>query len=126
MSTIVYDTAALIAVDRGDRRALARHAARLSAGFSIAVPATVVAQVSRSGRQVLLRRLLSTAAVVPLDEALAHEVGQLVGEAGSSDVVDGSVVVLARRTKAAIVTSDHDDIAALCEAAGFETVLVDP
>ncbi len=126
MNAVVYDAGALIAIDRRDRRALARHAARLDAGFSVSVPATVVAQVSRSAQQVMLRRLLASVAVVPFDQSLAHEVGALVGRAGTSDIVDGSVVVLAQRTGAGIVTADVGDIRALCEAAGISAVVLEP
>lgn len=55
--------------------------------------APVVAQASRSRRQVQLRRLLRGCEVVGLGPAEAHEVDSLVGRAGTSDVVDAHLVV---------------------------------
>lgn len=90
------------------------------------VPATVVAQVSRDRRrQVQLGRFLATCTVVPLSEEDAHEAGRLAGRAGTSDVVDASLVVLALRTRAIIVTGDKQDIERLVVAGGGEVPIVD-
>jgi PIN domain len=125
VSTVVYDAGALIAAERNVRTLWADHRARLEAGILPHVPAPVVAQVSRSARQAQLRRLLRGCDVVAFDEREAHAAGELLGRAGSADIVDASVVVLARRTSAAIVTSDRPDIAKLLDAAGIRTKLVD-
>ena len=122
----VYDAGALIAADRGDRRFLSDHRERIAAGVDVVIPAAVVAQVSRSPQQATMNQVIRSAQVIPLDERAARSVGALLAEAGTADVVDGAVVAVARSFDAFIVTSDHDDIAALCEAAGFETVLVEP
>jgi len=37
-------------------------------------------------------------------------VGILCGRAGTSDVIDASVILIARRARASIVTSDTDDL----------------
>lgn len=79
MSDVVYDAALLIASERSDRRAWADHKARLELGLVPLVPAPVVAQVSRPGRQAQLRRLLRGCIVVPFDEASAHAAGRLLG-----------------------------------------------
>lgn len=121
----VYDAGALIAGDRGDRRFWADHRVRLEDGVVAVVPSAVVAQVSRSARQVHLRRLLRGCDVVGLDEQTAHRVGTVLGRAGTADVVDGVVVVVAAARGAAIVTGDHDDIARLLDAAGAELAIVD-
>jgi len=110
---LVLDAGALIAFERADprMRALCREALRTRA--RLVVPAGVVGQVWRDGaRQVVLRALLSatTTEVVPLDRVLAEAAGTLCGRVGTSDVIDASVVLTARRERAAVVTSDVDDL----------------
>lgn len=113
---IVLDTGALIALDRRDDRLLALaddfHRLRRTAF----VPAGVVAQCWRaSSRQHAVRRLLNSRAVIveSMSEEIAFAVGALLARSGTSDVVDGHVVLLARRLRATVVTSDPDDIVAL-------------
>jgi len=59
MSTVVYDAAVLVAVDRNERRTWAEHKARLELGVVPLVPVPVVVQVSRSPQQAQLRRFLT-------------------------------------------------------------------
>src|SRR5271169_784773 len=106
MSAVVYAAAILVAADRNERRAWAEHKARLEFGVLPLVPAPVVAQVSRSPRQVQLRRFLTGCVVVPLREIEAHEAGRLLGKTKTSDVVDAVVVTTALRQKATILTGD--------------------
>jgi hypothetical protein len=117
MKAVVYDAGVLIAADRNDRRAWAEHRVRLEWGIVPLVPSAVLAQVSRSGRQVQLRRLLVGCNVVPLDERLAHRAGALLALARTSDVVDAVVVAVAVDQDADIVTGDDKDIAHLVRAA---------
>lgn len=73
------------------------------------VPAGVLGQVRRNGRlQVTLARFLRSAEVeiVPLDEAMARACGELCGATRTPNVIDASVVLLARERKEAIVASD--------------------
>ncbi len=88
----------------------------LARGYSFRVPAGVVAQAWRDGRRhVSLSRFLTTREVqiVPLDEHLARACGELCGFAGTSDVIDASVVLVARERDDVIVTSDADDLSRL-------------
>jgi hypothetical protein len=125
MSDVVYDAGALVAAERNDRRLWADHRVRLEAGLVPVVPAPVVAQVSRSPRQAQLRRLLRGCEVLALDEQMAHAVGRLLGRAGTSDVVDATVVTLAIGRQAQIVTSDRDDVSQLVDAAGARLVIIE-
>lgn len=118
MSEVVYDSAVLVAADRNDRRTWAEHKVLLLEGVVPLVPAAVLAQVSRSARQVQLRRFLRGCIVVPLDEQSAHAVGRLLGAAHRADVVDACVVVVATHFRARIVTGDPDDIEVLVAASG--------
>jgi len=92
-------------------RALLREA--LAAGSRLVVPAGALAQVWRDGaRQVPLGAVLKgpTTVVAVLDQMLAEASGTLCGRAGTSDVVDASVVLIARRERAVVVTSDAGDL----------------
>jgi hypothetical protein len=110
---IVLDAGALIALDRGDKRMIALLQRALIQGRPFRVPAGVVGQVWRDGRvQVILARFLRSdgVEVIPLDEQLARSCGELCGAANSRDVIDASVVILARERRDPIVTSDPDDL----------------
>jgi hypothetical protein len=122
--SFVYYAAVLVAADRNERRAWAEHKARLELGAIPLVPAPVVAQVSRSPRQVQLRRFLTGCLIVPLGESEAHKAGRLLGVTRMVDVVDAVVVTVALRNKASILTSDTDDIERLVMAAGGEIAVV--
>lgn len=118
MRPTVYDAGVLIAADRNLRRVWAEHRVRLEAGVVPLVPAPIVAQASRSPRQAQMRRLLRGCEVVAFDELAAHEAGALLGKARTKDVVDASVVVLAVKHRANIVSDDAADIVRLLAAAG--------
>lgn len=124
MSKFVYDAAVLVAADRNDRRTWAEHKIRLELGVLPLVPAPVVAQVSRSSQQVQLRRFLAGCVVVPLGESEAHEAGRLLARTNTVDVVDAIVVTTALRNRAAIFTSDTEDIARLVSASGVEIAII--
>jgi hypothetical protein len=63
-------------------------------------------------RQVVLRALISgsTTEIVPLDQILAEAAGVLCGRAGTSDVIDASVVLVTRQARAIVITSDAGDL----------------
>ena len=124
MSAVVYDAAVLVAADRNERRSWAEHKARLELGVVPMVPAPVVVQVSRSPQQVQLRRFLTGCEVVPLGETEAHEAGRLLDRTKTRDVVDAVVVTIALRQKAAILTSDPEDIERLVRASGREVAVI--
>lgn len=112
---LCLDAGALIALDRGQRRVVHLLERAHAAGGSLEVPAPVIAQVWRGGRQARLARFLSADGVVlvDLDAATARAVGVACGLRGVADVVDGHVALHARRGGLAVLTSDPDDIAAL-------------
>jgi len=122
---VVLDSGALIAFERADprMRALCREALRT--GARLVVPAGVVGQVVRDrGRQVAVRALLDgrTTVVPPLDRPLAEAAGVLCGRTRTSDVVDASVVLLARREGAVVVTTDVDDLRRLDPGVRLERI----
>jgi predicted nucleic acid-binding protein len=115
VKAVVYDTGVLIAADRSERRTWAEHRIRLEAGIVPLVPATVLAQASRS-RQAQMRRLLAGCDVVAFGRSGAHAAGALLGKTRTEDVVDASVVALAVQRGADIVTGDPEDIERLVSA----------
>ena len=117
---IVLDAGALIALDRGDKRMIALLHRALAQGRVFRVPAGVVGQAWRDGRfQVTLARFLRSeeVEVVPLDEQLARACGELCGATNSADIIDASVVMLARQRREPVVTSDPNDLQRLDSAA---------
>lgn len=113
--SVVYDVEALIAADRNDRMVWADHRARLEAGRVPLTTAPVVAQVSRSSRQVQLRRFLRGCETAPFASTDAHEVGALLARAGTTDVVDAHVVFVASGRGFAVLTSDQPDLGQLSQ-----------
>lgn len=115
----VYDAGALIAGDHDDRRMWAIHHLALEEGRRIIVPAIVVGQAWRDGRrQVRLARFLQTCEVEPTGLETSKAAGVLCGRAGTADVVDATVAILALTYAAVVFTSDPQDIAALAAASG--------
>ena len=115
MTGATLDSGALIAFERGSPRMLALVERATDRGLRLAVPAGVVAQTWRGGRQARLSCLLRapSAEIVPLDELAARAAGVLCGRTGIADVVDASVVVCARERGHQVVSSDPDDLLAL-------------
>ena len=117
---IVLDAGALIALDRGDKRMIALLDRALAQGRAFRVPVGVVGQAWRDGRvQVVLARFLRSEEVeiVPLDDQLARSCGELCAATNSQDVIDASLVILARERRDPIVTSDPNDLRRLDPAA---------
>jgi hypothetical protein len=114
---VTYDTGALIAADRGERRMWARHRALLGLREIPTVPAPIVAQSWHGGgRQALLARLLTGCDVEALDGGQARSVGSLAARAASTDIVDVCVVEGALRRRDLVVSSDEDDLQAIASA----------
>jgi len=106
---LTLDAGALIAFERRDRRVVRL----LELAREIHVPAGVVGQVWRNpARQARLARFVATdeVDVRSLDVETAKAAGHLCGATGTSDVIDASVVLLARERGAIIVTSDPSDL----------------
>jgi hypothetical protein len=129
MTALVLDAGALIALDRNDRSvwAMLRNAADDSA--EVSVPAGAIAQAWRDGsRQALLARALSHCNEVALDGPLARATGLLCGQAGTADIVDASVALIAaarsRSGPVALVTSDPTDMRHLLQTLGASVRIV--
>ena len=121
----LYDAGALIAIDKNDRRMWARYQVAVDDGRDVRVPAAVVGQAWRdSRRQVRLGQFLAGCQVDPVGLETAKAAGILCGRAGTSDVVDATVVVMAAATGAVLWTSDPENVKALADASGARPALV--
>jgi len=111
MGGVTYDTGALVAAERNDRRMWALHAGFLAEEVIPVVPAPVLAEAWRGGtRQASLSRLLALCAIEAMSEDQACDVGVLAGKAGHDDIVDVTVVEGAIRRGDAVATSNEDHI----------------
>lgn len=123
--TLVLDSGALLALERGDKTAWRRYK---SAVLSKSVPIShggVVGQVWRDGgpRQARLAQALKLVNVKPLDDALGRKAGALLSSTGTKDVVDAALVLLAQDGDE-IVTTDPGDIALLADHADLHVDVV--
>jgi predicted nucleic acid-binding protein len=113
MNAMVFDSGAIIAFERRDRRAIALVKNAEREETRIIIPANVLAQVWRNGqRQSQLSALVQmrSVSVAPVDEIDARHAGRLLGISRTTDVVDASVIVVARRHHARVITSDVADL----------------
>jgi hypothetical protein len=114
---VTYDTGALVAADRGERRQWARHRALLARRQVPTVPSPVLAQAWRGGgRQALLSRLLAGCDIEALDASHARAAGALAARASTTDIVDACVVEGALRRRDLVISSDPGDLTAIAAA----------
>jgi len=116
--SFVYDTGALLAAESNNRRMWTIHDEAMAVRHRPVIPAPVLAQAWRGGPQHRLSRLLRSCIVEPMDETTARLAGRTCATAGSSDVVDATVIVTAVEYGAEVVTSDRKDMEALSQAVG--------
>jgi hypothetical protein len=110
---LVLDAGALIAIEKGNRKVLALCKIATVDGASVVVPTGVIGQVWRDGaRQAQIARLIEANGTIVelLDLDVAKLAGAYCGHAGTSDVVDATVVIAARQHHALIVSSDRSDL----------------
>jgi len=116
VSVLVFDAGALIAIERNDRAMWTRLRFAAESGGTVVIPSTVLAQVWRGGRaQVRLSRALTHCAIAPFDP-VARVVGELCGLAGTSDICDAHVALVAATSGDVLYTSDPDDLRPLLAA----------
>ena len=123
---ILYDSGALIAADRDDRRMWSLHARALQRGVRPIVPAGCIVEAWRGARQPNLARLLDGCEVEPLDELRGKRAGTLrATAAGPVSAVDATVVEACIRRGTAVATSDRSDIESLAVAAKRRVSIID-
>lgn len=113
---VVFDTGPLIGIEKRSSSMLAIIDGLNQGGVVVHVPATVLAQAWRGGRQqARLAKFLKSdrVQVEVLDKSLALACGVLCAQSGSKDIVDASVVAIALKLKLPILTGDEEDLAKL-------------
>ena len=125
MSALILDAGALIGADRNDRGVVAELRRAQEEDLELRTNPMVVAQVwrNRRGHQANLARLLQAVKVLPVHDEDGREAGELLGQAGTSDPIDATVVLLADPGDR-ILTSDPGDLTALAEAAKSRALIV--
>jgi hypothetical protein len=123
--SLVLDSGALIALEKNDRVMWRRLKAALLANHVPVSHGGIVGQAWRGGgpRQTLLSRALAGMDIRPLDESLGRAAGELLARAGSADVIDAALVLLADDGDD-ILTSDPEDIEPLAARVGRHVELL--
>lgn len=109
---IVFDTGALIALERRKQRIIGVWKAARRAERPVLVPGIVIAEWWR-GRTDLREAILSAVTVVPVDEPLGKLSGEALGSIPDATIVDATVMAVAARLDAVVYTSDVDDLECL-------------
>ena len=112
--SVIFDAGVFIALEDPARRRVIVALVELmrSEGVAPVTNDAVLAQVWREpARQVPLTRLLKTMTVYPFGDPRA--IGVRCARAGTSDVVDASLAVLADQLGMSVLTSDPDDFVRL-------------
>jgi hypothetical protein len=123
--SLVLDSGALIALERNDRSMWRRLKAAWVAEVVPISHGGIVGQAWRGGgpRQALLSKVLKGVEIHPLDAGLGRAAGALLAHAGSTDVIDAALVLLARDGDD-ILTSDAGDLEPLAVLTGRHVELI--
>ena len=111
MSAVTADTGFLIGLERAKPRAVALLAAARRRSLLISVPAAVVAEWWRGGRD--QARILKLVEVEAMSERLAKSAGEAIAAVAGATVVDAIVVASAAARGSVVYTSDFDDLSRL-------------
>jgi predicted nucleic acid-binding protein len=106
---IVFDTGALIALERRKQRMLEVWASARYAKRPMLVPGAVITEWWR-GRTDRREAILAAMCVVPVDERLGRASGDSLSAVPEATVVDAIVMALAAQRDAVVYTSDVEDL----------------
>lgn len=110
MAALVFDSGALIALERGDRQVAALLVAAAESGAEAITSSACVAQVWRNpARQARLARALAGFVECDLDPQRARDCGALLARSETQDIADAAVSLLVTNGDT-ILTSDPHDI----------------
>lgn len=115
-AAFVLDSGALIALERAEPKMTGLLMRVRTGQARLVVPDGVLAQVWRggTGRQARISALLGLkperCRTVSMETAAAKRIGLAIGQCGHTDVVDVHVTLVAQDHRAAVITSDRDDI----------------
>jgi hypothetical protein len=118
MAALVFDSGALIALERGDREVAAMLLVAAKSGAEAITSSVCVAQVWRDpARQARLARALVGFVECDLDARRARDCGTLLARSETTDIADAAVSLLVGEGNT-LLTSDPEDIRRLLDAAG--------
>ena len=106
---IVFDTVALIALERRKQRALALWTLAQIDKRDIVVPGVVIAEWWRA-RPDVREKIVAGITIEPVDARLGRLAGEAMAATPGSTVVDAIVMALAASLGAVVFTSDVDDL----------------
>lgn len=113
---ITFDTGALVALERRDRKMRSFMTAALEIGARITVPAPVVSEWWR-GQRGPTARILDAVVIEAMAGDLAKLVGETMGRVRGATLVDTLVVASAAQRGDLVLTSDMDDLTRIRDAA---------
>jgi predicted nucleic acid-binding protein len=106
---IVFDTGALIALERRKLRAVRVWATARRDQMEVFVPGAVIAEWWRE-RTDVRERIVAGITIEPVGERLGRAAGDALAATPGATVVDAIVMALAARLGAVVFTSDVDDL----------------
>lgn len=106
---IVFDTGALVALERRRQRAVQIWAMASRDKTDVFVPGAVIAEWWR-GRSEVRERILAGVTVEPVGAWLGKAAGEAIAATPGATVVDAVVMALAARLGATVFTSDVDGL----------------
>ena len=109
---IVFDTGALIALERRRQRIVEVWRSATLAKRPVLVPGVVIAEWWR-GRTDRREAILAGITVVPVEASLGRSSGEALAATPGATAVDAIVMALAARRNAVVYTSDVDDLEVL-------------
>ncbi|HEX6765527.1 MAG TPA: hypothetical protein VF103_08625 [Polyangiaceae bacterium] len=123
-SRVMFDTGALIALERRHQRICKIHRMAVESGLDIVAPTPVIAEWWREGRgEKQRRKLLRSLLQEPPNGHVAQLAGSAIGRVGAS-VVDALVMAAASIQSDTVYTSDMDDLEQLLDV--FPSVRIEP
>jgi hypothetical protein len=109
---LVFDSGALIALDRRKQRISEVVLRAHERGVPIVVPTVVVGEWWR-GRTDLAEKILASVVLVDVDTRLAKSAGEALAAVPGATLVDALVMAVAARWGGIVYTSDFDDLTRL-------------
>lgn len=121
----LLDAGVFVAVDKHDRRTVARLRLLQQTQVPLRTSSAVVAQIWRDGRkQAAVARVLAGVEVLGLLPDNDKRTGELLAQTRTSDVIDAHLALLAQDGDV-VLTSDRDDLALLLNARKVDVTIVD-
>lgn len=110
MAGLTFDTGAVIAFERRERRIMSLLKAAAQDEKAITIPTVVIAEAYRGDNKRRLAELFDVSIVEPLDEHLARTAGEAQANVTGATTIDAIVAASAARRGDHVITSDPVDM----------------